>query len=233
MLFVMTVLLSVFSYLLGAVPNGLLLARTKGIDIREVGSGNTGATNVFRCVSKPLGVATFVLDFLKGFLPTVFFPLLVVRMEPMCCSLIGIKLLFGTYAILGHNWPVYLHFKGGKGVATTAGVLLAVAPLSMAVGVVTWLIAALATRYVSVASISAAVVVPLSAWLSYIGDDYLIRPLVLTALGGIVVWRHKSNIVRLRAGCENRFSVGVAGVRSVAKGERQTEGIGGQEVGHS
>ena len=117
----------VVSYLLGSIPNGLLIARVKGIDIRKVVSGNIGATNVYRSVSKSLGILTFVLDALKGAIPALWFPVQAAHcaQSPLPPWL---PLLFGGLAIAGHTWPVYLKFKGGKGVATSAGALIGIAP---------------------------------------------------------------------------------------------------------
>ena len=109
--------LALGSYLLGSIPNGLFIAKAKGIDLRKVGSGNIGATNVFRCVGKGWGIAAFVLDAIKGFVPAFVFPRLVLD----CPDWLG--LACGVAAVAGHNWPVWLNFKGGKGVSTSAGML--------------------------------------------------------------------------------------------------------------
>ena len=194
----------VAAYLLGAIPIGLLLSRMKGVDIRTVGSGNIGATNVFRSVSKPLGILTFVGDAVKGFVPAYFFPILGKWITGMVQGP-EIGLLCGVAAIAGHNWPVYLKFKGGKGIATSAGVLLGIAPQAVAWGLLSWFVLLLATRYVSVASIGAAIVVPVVSWSLYSEEGRLL-PIVLTILGLLAVWRHKSNIQRLIDGSEHRFS---------------------------
>jgi len=192
------------SYLLGAVPFGFLLARTRGVDIRKVGSGNIGATNVFRSVGKSWGVLTFICDLLKGFLPVFLFPLLWGKTGGAMTLDAPVALVCGVAAIMGHNWPVYLGFKGGKGVATSAGVLLGLAPASVGIGVLVWLAAFLISRYVSVASIVAAVAVAASGWLFYHGDGWL-RPAALALLAALTIVRHKSNIRRLLAGTEHRF----------------------------
>ena len=209
------ILLIAAAYLLGAVPFGLLLSRLKGIDIRTVGSGNIGATNVFRSVSKPLGVATFACDFLKGYLPACLFPILG---KTISGTVQGpeIGILCGVAAIVGHNWPVYLKFKGGKGIATSAGVLLGVAPAAVGIGLLSWIFLLLATRYVSVASIGAAIVVPVVSWTMYAKHGSLL-PMALTILGALAVWRHKSNIERLIDGSEHRFNF--RGQRSEDRGQ--------------
>jgi acyl phosphate:glycerol-3-phosphate acyltransferase len=197
-------LLIATAYLLGAVPFGLLLCRLKGVDIRTVGSGNIGATNVFRSVSKPLGIATFACDFLKGFVPAYVFPILG-KMVTGTCQGSEIGILCGVASIVGHNWPVYLKFKGGKGIATSAGVLLGIAPAAVGIGLVSWIVLFVASRYVSIASIGAAIVVPVVSWTMY-SRKGLMLPIVLTILGLLAVWRHKSNIERLISGTESRFS---------------------------
>lgn len=185
------------AYLLGAVPFGLLIAKSRGVDIRQVGSKNIGATNVLRSVGKPWGILTFACDALKGYLPAAWFPALAGSAAGwlgMACALA---------AILGHNFPVYLRFQGGKGVATSAGALLGLAPAAMGIGVVVWAALLFAFRYVSLASIVAAAVVPAAGWWLYRATPLL--PGFLTALGVLVIVRHRANIQRLLAGTENRF----------------------------
>ena len=195
-----TLLTLLAAYLLGSIPNGLLIARLKGVDIRKVGSGNIGATNVFRSVGKSWGILTFVCDALKGFLPAWLFPQLVDGTHA------ALGIFCGALAIAGHNWPVFLKFKGGKGVATSAGVLLGIAPAAVGLGLLSWLILFLSTRYVSVASIGAAIVVPLAGWFLY--RDGRLLPITLAILGLVTVIRHQANIRRLIAGTEHRFEFG-------------------------
>ena len=201
-----TPLLIFASYLVGSIPFALLLSRIKGVDIRKVGSGNVGATNVFRMVSKPLGIATFFCDALKGFVPAFVFP-----MFGNCgagafqCSELGVWC--GALAIVGHNWPVFLKFKGGKGIATSAGVLLGIAPAAVGIGLLGWILLFATSRYVSVASVGAALLVPAAGWILYVREG-LFKPSVLTLLGLMAVWRHRSNIRRLMEGSEHRFQFG-------------------------
>lgn len=197
----MTVALCVVSYLIGAIPFGLLIARLKGVDITKVGSGNIGATNVFRSVSKPLGVLTFVFDALKGWGPAWFLP---GWAQVTDASDPALGLLCAAMAIVGHTWPVYLKFKGGKGVATSAGALIGIAPKAVGLGLLVWLLILVATRYVSVASIAAAIAVAASGWTLYAGTGYKL-PVALTILATLIVWRHRGNIKRLIAGTEHRF----------------------------
>jgi glycerol-3-phosphate acyltransferase PlsY len=195
------------SYLLGAVPFGFLVARARGVDIRKVGSGNIGATNVFRSVGKSWGILTFACDLLKGFLPAFLFPVVWLKAGGAAAQGAPVALMCGAAAIVGHNWPVYLGFKGGKGVATSAGVLLGLAPLSVAAGVLVFGVVFGLSRYVSVGSIAAAVVVAASGWWFYAGEGRL-RPSALTLLAALIIWRHKSNIRRLMDGTEHRFQFG-------------------------
>jgi len=192
------------AYLLGAVPFGLIIGKLKGIDIRAHGSGNIGATNVLRVLGKPLGITTFILDALKGFIPAFFFPGIAEQISPGVMNDQVLSVLCGAFAIVGHNFPVFLRFKGGKGIATSAGVLIGIAPLAALSGVLTWVAIFFTTRYVSLASIIAAAAVIVAGWILH-GDGNLILPIVLTILGLLAILRHKTNIVRLMNGTESRF----------------------------
>ena len=214
------------AYLLGAVPFGLLIARAKGIDIRKVGSGNIGATNVLRSVGKPWGYLTFALDALKGYVPAALFPMIGNWAGQDFQSLENAGLWCGLAAILGHNFPIYLGFKGGKGVATSAGALLGIAPAAVGIGLVVWALLFFPFRYVSLASIGAAAAIPAAGWLLYRGNGPT-RPVALTVLGLLVIWRHRSNIQRLLNGTENRMGSrkgsggGVQGAGKKSSGERK------------
>lgn len=192
------------AYLLGAIPCGYLIARIKGIDIRTVGSGNIGATNVFRSVGKGWGILTFVCDALKGWIPAGLFPVISSRLFG-CDGGPALAVACAALAIAGHNWPVYLGFKGGKGIATSLGALIGIAPAAAGVGALCWIVLFLATRYVSVASIASAGSVVIASWLLYYQRGNLLLPIVLSLLGALAVWRHKANIRRLITGTEHRF----------------------------
>jgi len=188
---------AVVSYLLGSIPTGFLWAKARGIDIRKVGSGNIGATNVMRTLGKGPGIAVLVIDALKGFLPVWIAPLLFPGVDRLwlqitCC----------VFVIAGHNWTCWLKFKGGKGVATSAGALLAFLTLPLLCGLGVWLVVFGIWRYVSLASISAAVVVPVATWILQYDPRLFIFTVVVCA---VVIYKHKSNIQRLLAGTENRI----------------------------
>jgi len=182
-------------YLLGSIPFGLLLMRVAGMgDVRDVGSGNIGATNVLRAGGKGLAAATLVLDALKGTAAV----LIARELWP------GSEAFAAAGALIGHLYPVWLKLKGGKGVATLLGILIPLFPLGAAIYAGVWLLALLVTRISSVAGIAAAVSAPVSAAL--FGGDRMFPMLVAFAL--LVVWRHRDNIARLRTGTESRVRIG-------------------------
>lgn len=194
------VLLVLASYLVGAFPTSYVTGRlVRGIDLRQHGSGNLGATNVFRVLGWKAAVPVMLVDIFKGFAPTFFFPRLdgSPRWEW--------ALAFGAAAILGHVYSVYVRFKGGKGVATSAGVFLALAPWAVLAGLAVWITLVAATRIVSISSIAAALVVPPVVWLTDRPAPILWLSLALAAF---VIWAHRTNIGRLLRGEEHRFGHG-------------------------
>ncbi|OGS21820.1 MAG: acyl-phosphate glycerol 3-phosphate acyltransferase [Elusimicrobia bacterium RIFOXYA2_FULL_40_6] len=193
------ILITVTSYLLGSVPTAYLFAKIiKGIDIRKHGSGNPGATNVFRTVGKTAGIIVFTIDMMKGFLAVY----LVSRLFNYDTNY---SLLAGIAAIAGHNWTVWLSFKGGKGVATGAGVVFALLPISAASGVAVFFVLLLSTKYVSLSSIVSSAVVAIVTWL-YPANSLLIK-IVITLLCSVIILRHKSNILRLAKGEEPKIKL--------------------------
>lgn len=194
------------AYLIGALPFGYILGKLKGIDIREHGSGNIGATNVRRTLGKKYGILCFFLDFLKGFSPVLVVNILIRR---QILELTDMAIILAAFAsVIGHMWPVYLKFKGGKGVSTIAGILLAIAPLSLIAAGICWALVFYSTRYVSLASLSGTVILPASAFIfSKMGVYSISLPLqiMLICLSILVILRHVSNIKRLIQGTENRF----------------------------
>jgi glycerol-3-phosphate acyltransferase PlsY len=210
------ILTALGAYLLGSIPFGYLAAKAKGIDIRSVGSGNIGATNAMRVLGKPIGITVLLLDAFKGWFACqfglcVFFhflPQLKAGPEAEVAEVVKnltnvFPVIAGVCAVLGHNYTCWLKFKGGKGIATTAGVYLALAPEALAVALVVFILTILLTRFVSVGSMSAAVALPAAVWIMQPHNLFL--GIVTTALGVLAVYKHKSNIQRLMAGTENRF----------------------------
>jgi glycerol-3-phosphate acyltransferase PlsY len=197
------IVIAVAGYLLGSIPTGYLVARAKGIDIRTVGSGNIGATNAFRILGKPAGIFVLVVDGLKGFAACSWLADFVVQLFAVAPEQIeNLRIVAGICAILGHNFTCWLKFKGGKGIATSAGVYFALAPLAAGIALGTWIIVFALGRYVSVASIAAAVALPTAVWLTN-GSRFL--GIVTTALGLLAIYKHKSNIQRLLNGTERRL----------------------------
>jgi glycerol-3-phosphate acyltransferase PlsY len=206
-------IVAVAAYLLGSIPTGFLVAKAKGIDIRSVGSGNIGATNAMRVLGKTAGIFVLLMDALKGYVACSFIPVLVWKLAPQYSELfphlreplIETKyfLIAGIFAVLGHNYPCWLKFKGGKGIATTSGVYLALAPEALGIALVVFILAILLTRYVSVGSICAAIALPMVVWILAPQNHFFC--VVTAALGALAIYKHKSNIQRLMAGTENRL----------------------------
>ncbi len=194
-------------YFLGSCPNGYLVSRARGIDIRKHGSGNIGATNVLRVLGKKWGYLVFALDALKGFVAVrlAYAIASALMIGPAQRELVGI--VAGLACILGHTFPVWLRFRGGKGVATSAGVLLGLMPIAVFSVLAVWIILFKVTRYVSVASIGASVSLPLFV-IVYQRFGLLTGASLLPfsiLIAGVVVWRHRSNMQRLLQGKEQRF----------------------------
>jgi glycerol-3-phosphate acyltransferase PlsY len=187
------------AYLLGSVPFSFLVARARGVDLRKVGSGNVGGANVWRaCGFVPFLIAV-TLDMLKGMLST-----LAATRWAMLPP--GAVMLVGAAAIFGHTFSIFLNFKGGKAVATSSGVLLAVYPLLVALGGVAWAVAFLLTRMASVGSLTAAAVeLIVGTTLFAIGRLPLPYALFIWCMAAFIIYLHRDNIQRLRAGTENRF----------------------------
>jgi glycerol-3-phosphate acyltransferase PlsY len=196
------------SYLLGSIPFGYLVGRIAGIDIRNCGSGNIGATNVIRTLGRSYGYPVFAADFLKGFGAVKMSILIATRMQPDWISSEMFGIAAAISSVLGHSFPVWLRFKGGKGVATSAGALFGLAQVAALVGAAIWVLTFLLTRYVSVASIAAAAALPLiiliTTWLSQTPGKSLFYSSV--CLAAVVIWRHRSNLSRLMRGTEQRFT---------------------------
>lgn len=190
----------IISYLAGSIPSAFIAGKARGIDLRKHGSGNLGATNVVRVLGAKIGVAVFIADFLKGFLPVFFLPRYTETLRPELWALV-----FGAAAILGHVKPIFLLGKGGgKGVATASGVFTALAVVPMLIAEAVWIIVFYFTRYVSLASLLAAAVLPIAilAWYRKPLGPVFIASIVIVLF---VFWTHRANIGRLRRGEEHRF----------------------------
>jgi glycerol-3-phosphate acyltransferase PlsY len=195
------------SYLIGSIPFGYLVSRIAGVDIRTAGSGNVGATNVVRVLGKSYGYPVFALDFVKGFSAVKISMLLALGPPPDWNSAETFGILAAVFSVLGHSYPVWLRFRGGKGVATSAGALFALAAIGGLIGVAVWMAVFRLTRYVSVASVTAAIVLPVvifvMSWLKESSKTIFYFSLCASA---VIVWRHRSNLSRLLHGTEPRFT---------------------------
>ena len=185
------------AYLLGSVPIGILLSRLKGQDPRKVGSGNIGATNVMRASGKALGILTLVGDILKGFLPT-WLALRAGLAAPLVAAV-------AFAAFVGHLFPVYLRFKGGKGVATALGVFIALSPLAVLIDIAVFAVILITWRYVSLGSLAAAALMPVLLFAFRFPSPYVDLCLAMAIL---IFVKHARNIGRLCAGTENRVGRG-------------------------
>jgi acyl phosphate:glycerol-3-phosphate acyltransferase len=198
----------IISYIIGSIPTAYLFGRVlKGIDIRKQGSGNVGATNALRVLGKGPGITVLVLDILKGVLPVIFLgDFLLVRQAVVSSEALGI--LLGISCIAGHNWTIFLQFKGGKGVAVTLGVLIGLAWAIKGLGIIlglvlfTWLIVFLLGRIVSLASLAAAFALPVLC-IVFKQSALLFSSSIILAI--FVILRHKSNLKRIFQGTEKRL----------------------------
>jgi glycerol-3-phosphate acyltransferase PlsY len=184
----------VAAYLTGSIPTGVLLGKAYGVDVRKEGSGNIGATNLYRTVGRRVGIITLVGDCLKGFLPVLLVKFS--ALPPEFAAWVGLA------AFCGHVFSVFLKFRGGKGVATALGVFLALAPLAVAIAIAVFAVLMFLWRYVSLGSIAAATVMPLAVFI--LGGDRT-DTVVTLAIAAIVIIRHHENIKRLFSGTENKF----------------------------
>ncbi|MGL4668934.1 MAG: glycerol-3-phosphate 1-O-acyltransferase PlsY [Saezia sp.] len=198
-----SILAIVAAYLLGSVSFAVVVSRLMGIqDPRTFGSGNPGATNVLRSGSKKAAILTLLLDALKGYIPVV----LAIYLTPQLGWPFCITPMVGLAAFLGHLYPVFFGFKGGKGVATAAGVLLAISPLMALAVLATWLLVAVATRYSSLASLVAAALAPAFYALFHWNSGVNVATVAAIAVMAIfLIYRHRSNIQKLIAGTESKI----------------------------
>ena len=194
------ILLSLLAYFSGSIPSGVWIGKTfKGIDIRTVGSKNSGATNAYRNLGAVYGIMTLIIDALKGYLPL------------LVASKMGVSekyiVVIGLIAILGHSFSCFLNFKGGKGVATSLGVFLFLAPKAIGIATLGFLIVVFFTRYVSLSSITAAIILPIMTMIlpAKDGVDKLTLSILSVFIGVFVIYKHKTNITRLLNGTESKI----------------------------
>ncbi len=183
------------AYILGSIPCGILIARLYRIDIRQVGSKNPGATNVLRAVGKKPALFTLLGDLSKG--------MAAVSLGKVFFSSPAMAAIMGLLAIIGHDWSIFSQFRGGKGVATSLGVFLILAPYAVLIALLTWLGVLFISRYVSLASISAALALPFSTFFFYGGGPLFFVSLLAAIL---LIFKHKENIQRLLAGTEHSLT---------------------------
>lgn len=191
----------IVSYLVGSLPTGYIVGRIRGVDVRKEGSGNIGAANAFRVLGRNAGAAVLLIDGFKGFSAARWIPLLAVHFFPNA-NAEHLALTCGVAAVLGHNYTCWLRFKGGKGIATSAGVVMAWAPLACIGALGVWGLMAAVTRYVSVASIAAAIFLPIGVWFT---KQSVAMTCVMSALSILAIYKHRGNVQRLRQGTENRL----------------------------
>lgn len=186
----------------GSIPTGYLVAKFKGIDIRSVGSGNIGATNVFRILGKPAGVFVLVADGLKGYAACAWMvDFIWRRWGGDMVDIEYLRLTAALAVVLGHNYTCWLRFKGGKGIATSAGALAALVPYALIIILIIFILVFATSRYVSLGSIAASAALPIATWLT---KGSLTMILATTAMSVLAIYKHKSNIQRLLNGTENR-----------------------------
>ena len=194
---------AVAAYLLGSIPTGFLVAKSKGIDIRNVGSGNIGATNVIRAIGKPAGIFVLVIDGLKGYAACEWLAQIILHWGAgQNAELELLKIIGAICAVLGHNYTCWLRFKGGKGIATSAGVLAGLVPVALLIILGVWAVVFALTRYVSLASIAASFSLPFATLLT---GGSLTLILVTSAMAVLAIYKHRPNIQRLLSGTESRF----------------------------
>jgi len=201
-------LVALVAYLLGSIPSGYIAGRIAGVDVRKVGSGNVGATNVTRVLGKQFGYPVFIVDFAKGLVAVAVAEVIAKdaqstpKFVDLCTTLAAI------FSVIGHSYPIWLGFKGGKGVATSLGSLFGLNWVAATVGCVVWIVAFQATRYVSLSSIAAVLALPVTvATMMFLKQ--LQTPILLyfvLCLATIIVLRHRSNLSRLLKGTEPRFA---------------------------
>lgn len=202
------ILTAIAAYLLGSIPTGFLVGKARGIDIRRSGSGNIGATNAFRILGKPAGTMVLLADALKGWVAVVLIARVMAAWlapEASAQQREWFAIVAAVFAVLGHNYTCWLRFKGGKGIATSAGVLTALVPYSLLIILAVWVLVFALSRYVSLASIAASATLPFAAFLTRESATIVA---ITGAMAAMAILKHRGNIKRLLAGTESRFGSG-------------------------
>ena len=195
----------IISYLLGSISGSMVIGKIKGVDIRTMGSGNAGGTNAFRTQGIKFAIAVFIIDIGKGFVSTFYVPHLVLPFmsAEMILSVDLLIVLCGLAAVIGHVYPLYYNFKGGKGAGAAIGMIFAIAPLIMFIAIVIWLIILLLTGYVGLGTMIAAISIPFFSFIFEVNNQYFLYSTSLLAT--FIIFAHRSNIQRIIKGTENRF----------------------------
>lgn len=198
-------LAAVLGYLLGSISGSLVLGKLKGVDIRAMGSGNAGGTNALRSVGWRFALVVVAIDLGKGALAAALVPWLLLMLWPVDVPALLVATLAGFAAVVGHVWPLYFRFRGGKGAGTAVGVIAVLAPWCILPLLLVWIITILGTGYVGLATILAGLSLVPSMWL--LGPEPLPAPLgwMAIALAVLLIYTHRSNLTRLKDGSENRF----------------------------
>ncbi len=209
------VLIIALSYIIGSIPTSIIVGRlVKGIDIRNYGSGNPGGTNVIRVIGLGWGIFVILFDAFKGFFATSFIAKWLYQGNLVeTLNFTSVQILAGCFAVIGHIWTVFAGFRGGKGVSTSAGMLLGIAPFDLLIAFVLFLVIVALTRYVSLGSIVSAISFPFiiiltEKFLKFQHRDFYTLLIFGSVIAILIVYRHKSNIKRLLAGNENKLSFG-------------------------
>ena len=194
------------AYLVGSIPFGFLIGKMRGVDVRTVGSKNIGATNVYRTVGHGWGFLAFFCDFLKGLLPTLAAKIVAARSGD--ATLEYLPLAVGVTTVAGHMWTCFMRFKGGKGIATGFGMLVALVPWLVLVAFGIFVVTVWISHYISLGSILAAAFLLVAVWFPILGTQgwrNLPQSILVAFVAAFAIWKHKSNIQRLRNGCENKI----------------------------
>jgi len=200
------ILFAVIAYLLGSIPTAVWIGKMKyGIDVREHGSKNAGATNTFRTLGKKAGIVVLSIDIIKGFIAS-FLPFLFNVGPWQSDALITVQIVSAISAVVGHVYPIFANFRGGKGVATSLGVIIGIHPPAAGICIVAFLIVFIISQYVSLGAIIASIIFPTSIYFIFKSDSiYLISFSII--LASLVIYKHRQNIQRLIAGNENKMNL--------------------------